>query len=160
TVLRCDLPFRQRRASGPPFPGAAAMDRAGLRRAAEVLRNSAAGRIYLGGHSYGGRQASMLAAEDDSVAAGLLLLAYPLHPPRKPTELRVGHLPRIHTPALFVQGTRDPFASVEELRSALTLIPERTELVAVAGAGHELISAKTSSELPAEIVQAFLEFIA
>ena len=84
-VLRCDLPFRQSRPHGPPFPAMAARDREGLRRAVEVLRVKTSGRIFLGGHSYGGRQASMLAAEQPQLAAGLLLLSYPLHPPRKPS---------------------------------------------------------------------------
>src|SRR5437016_5140859 len=82
TVLRCDLPFRQARPHGPPL-GSSGKDQAGLRRAVEVLRNRAGGRIFLGGHSYGGRMASMLAAQEPSVADGLLLLSYPLHPPRK-----------------------------------------------------------------------------
>src|SRR6266545_545989 len=72
-VLRCDLPFRQQRPHGPPFPAVAARDRAGLRSAAGFLRRQVRGRVFLGGHSYGGRQSAMLAAEDPSVAAGLLL---------------------------------------------------------------------------------------
>ena len=62
-VLRVDLPFRQLRPHGPPSPGGAARDRDGLRRAIEVAREKVQGPVYLGGHSYGGRQASMLAAE-------------------------------------------------------------------------------------------------
>ena len=122
-VLRCDLPFRQSRPHGPPFPAMAARDREGLRRAVEVLREKTPGRIFLGGHSYGGRQSSMLAAEQPQLAAGLLLLSYPLHPPRKPAELRTGHFPQLNTPALFVHGGRDPFGSHEEMKSALALIP-------------------------------------
>src|SRR5579872_2321118 len=75
-VLRCDLPFRQARPHGPPF-GNGSKDRAGLRRAVDVLREIVPTRTFLGGHSYGGRQASMLAAEDPTLAAGLLLLSYP-----------------------------------------------------------------------------------
>src|SRR5438309_6405869 len=56
-VLRCDLPFRQSRPHGPPFPAMAARDREGLRRAFAAMRQKTAGRIFLGGHSYGGRQA-------------------------------------------------------------------------------------------------------
>src|SRR5207302_3762368 len=70
-VLRCDLPFRQSRPHGPPFPAMAARDREGLRRAVEILRQRAARRVFLGGHSYGGRQATMLAAEQPGLAAGL-----------------------------------------------------------------------------------------
>src|SRR5882672_10826070 len=63
TVLRCDLPFRQERPTGPPFPGKAARDREGLRDAVVAMRKLASGRIFLGGHSYGGRQSTMLCAE-------------------------------------------------------------------------------------------------
>jgi uncharacterized protein len=157
-VLRCDLPFRQQRPQGPPFPGSAATDRNGLLRAARVLQETAPGRIYLGGHSYGGRQASILAAEEKRLAAGLLLLSYPLHPPRKPTELRVAHFPQLETPALFVHGSRDPFGSVEELSSALKLIPSRSLLLEVAGSGHELLPRSKAGDFPARITQAFQDF--
>src|SRR5258708_27663739 len=60
TVLRCDLPFRQERRTGPPFPGNAERDRAGLRNAVVAIRKLVPGRIFLGGHSYGARQATML----------------------------------------------------------------------------------------------------
>src|SRR5260370_25750061 len=83
-VLRCDLPFRQQRRTGPPFPGNAEHDRLGLRNAVAVLRKSVTGRIFLGGHSYGGRQSTMLCAAEPELVSGLLLLSYPLHPPRKP----------------------------------------------------------------------------
>jgi len=138
TVLRCDLPFRQARPSGPPSPGGAAGDREGLRAAADVLRRIAGGRVFLGGHSYGGRQASMLAASDSGVAEGLLLLSYPLHPPRRPTELRTAHFPKLSVPAVFVHGSRDPFGTLEEMRSATALIPVATMLVEIEGAGHDL----------------------
>lgn len=137
-VLRCDLPFRQQRPSGPPFPAQAARDREGLRRAIEALREIAGGRVFLGGHSYGGRQATMLAAEESNVADALLLLSYPLHPPRKPQEPRTGHFGSIQIPALFVHGARDTFGTIEEMRAALTLIPARTDLAPVEGAGHSL----------------------
>ena len=78
SVLRCNMPFRQKRPKGPPNPGGAAEDRQGLRRAIECLRERAA-KVYLGGQSYGGRQATMLASEDESVADGLLLISSPLH---------------------------------------------------------------------------------
>jgi predicted alpha/beta-hydrolase family hydrolase len=137
-VLRSDLPFRQARPHGPPFPAAAAQDRAGLRRAVLVLRDRVPGRVFLGGHSYGGRQATMLAAEEPGLAAGLLLLSYPLHPPKRPADLRTAHFAQLSTPALFIHGTRDPFGSVEEMRAALELIAGPHELVSIEGAGHDL----------------------
>jgi predicted alpha/beta-hydrolase family hydrolase len=156
-VLRCDLPFRKERRSGPPFPGSAERDRAGLRNAVAVLRKNVAGRIFLGGHSYGGRQATMLCAAEPELVAGLLLLSYPLHPPRKPEQLRVQHLPSLRAPSLFVQGTRDPFGSIEEMTKALQLIPAKTVLMQVEGAGHDLgFKGKSQvQELPAQILAAF-----
>ena len=159
-VLCCDLPFRQSRPSGPPFPAMAARDREGLRRAVDVLRPQTSGRIFLGGHSYGGRQGSMLAAEQSQLVAGLLLLSYPLHPPRKPAELRTAHFPQLKTPALFVHGGRDPFGSHEEMKAALPLIPARTVLLEIEGAGHELLGKKAQEGLPAQIVEAFQNFFA
>ncbi len=137
-VLRCDLPFRQRRPSGPPSPATAAADRDGLRAAVAALRGIASGPIFLGGLSYGGRQATMLAADEPGVAAALLLFSYPLHPPGKPERLRTEHFPRLRAPAVFVQGSADPFGSLEELRSAVSLIPARVRIIPVAGAGHDL----------------------
>jgi predicted alpha/beta-hydrolase family hydrolase len=137
TVLRCDLPFRQARARGAPSPAGAARDREGLRAALAVLRPRLAGRLFLGGHSYGGRQASMLVAEDPTLASVLLLQSYPLHPPGKPQALRTAHWPSIRTPTLFVHGAGDPFASREELETARALIPARTSLLEGDG-GHDL----------------------
>jgi predicted alpha/beta-hydrolase family hydrolase len=140
-VLRCDLPFRQLRPYGPPFPAHAAQDRGGLENAVRIARDRSAGDrgpVWLGGHSYGGRQASILAAEKPDLVKALLLLSYPLHPPRRPADLRTAHFPNLRTPALFVHGKRDPFGSIEELRQAIALIPARTELHPVPGAGHDL----------------------
>ena len=141
-VLRCDLPFRQLRAFGPPGRYDAERDRQGLRKALTELRMLASGRIFLGGHSYGGRQATILASEEPGVADALLLFSYPLHPPKKPQELRTSHFGNLRTPALFVHGTEDPFGSVEEMEQALALIPAKTELVIVDKAGHELRQGK------------------
>jgi uncharacterized protein len=156
-VLRCDLPFRQERRTGPPFPGNAERDRAGLHNAVAVLRKAVTGRIFLGGHSYGGRQATILCAAEPELVSGLLLLSYPLHPPRKPEQLRIQHLPNLRVPSLFVHGTRDPFGSAEEMTSALWLIPAKAELMTVEGAGHDLgFKGKAKApELPASIVARF-----
>jgi hypothetical protein len=135
-VLRCDLPYRQERPTGPPLRSAE-RDRDGLRRAAEAMREIVSGPLILGGHSYGGRQATMLAAEDPAVANMLLLLAYPLHPPRKPEQLRTQHFGQLCTPALFMHGTRDPFGTIPEMEAALVLIPARHHLFALEKTGHE-----------------------
>jgi uncharacterized protein len=212
TVLRCDLPYRQVRSWGPPGPGDATRDRAGLNNALAVLRKilgaplklgfglsgdfpsnqSKAGAptlsrslrqhgpsrpeaaptnpkfvgsrsIFLGGHSYGGRQSSMLCAElaenERDLVAGLLLLSYPLHPPRKPEQQRTQHLPNLHTPTLFVHGSRDPFGSIAEIEQALKMIPAKTKLLAIDGAGHDLGFKGKAKErnLPAQILSEFNE---
>jgi uncharacterized protein len=158
TVLRCDLPFRQMRPHGPPGMGSAARDREGLRHAVSALRKIVSGRVFLGGHSYGGRQATLLAADDVEVAAALLLLSYPLHPPRRPTQLRTSHFPQLRTPALFVQGSRDEFATIEEITAAMQLIPAPNKLLVIEGAGHSLARGKEWATVAATVSAAFADF--
>lgn len=161
-VLRCDLPFRQIRPHGPPSPASAARDREGLRRALQVLAKISPGPLYLGGHSYGGRQASMLAAEEPQVARALLLTSYPLHPPGKPQQLRVQHFPQLRIPALFAIGTKDPFGSLEELEAVRTMIPLPTSVVVVDGAGHDLGYGRkqVNQDLPGRLRAAFSNLVA
>jgi uncharacterized protein len=156
-VLRCDLPFRQARSFGPPRPGDAARDRQGLSNAVSSLRKIIPAPIVMGGQSYGGRQATMLAAEDSRLVDGLLLLSYPLHPPGKPGQLRTQHFPALAVPALFVQGTRDPFGSIDEMKSALSFIPAPTTLLPVEGEGHDLgfKGKKRRQDLPAMVLAEF-----
>jgi uncharacterized protein len=158
TVLRCDLPFRQLRPHGPPPRGAAERDQQGLRAAVDAMRNLNPRRVFLGGHSYGGRQASMLAASEPSLADALLLLSYPLHPPKQPGQLRTAHFPSLQVPALFVHGVRDGFGTIAETESALSVIPARTELLPVAGAGHELMTKSNRDVLLAQVTSRFAAF--
>jgi predicted alpha/beta-hydrolase family hydrolase len=177
TVLRCNLPYRQARSFGPPGPGDAARDRAGLKNAVTALKNSLGApllpdfgrsgdsspdehkeaRIFLGGHSYGGRQSSMLCAEEPDLVSALLLLSYPLHPPRRPEQQRTQHLPDLRTPTLFVQGTRDPFGSIAEIQRAIKMIPAKTKLLTIEGAGHDLgyKGKEKKEELPNRILTEF-----
>jgi predicted alpha/beta-hydrolase family hydrolase len=116
----------------------------------------------------GGRCASELSsiARNDSseatdiVADGLLLLSYPLHPPGRPDQMRTQHLPQLEVPTLFVEGTKDPFATVEEIEAARKLVAARTDLLIVEGAGHDLGFAgkKRRDQLPAMVVARFREF--
>lgn len=160
TVLRCNLPFRQKRSFGPPRPGDAARDRLGLKNAVIALSGmGGVNRLFIGGQSYGGRQASMLLAEE-SVADGLLLLSYPLHAPSKPDQPRIQHLPQIKVPVMFVHGTHDPFGTIEEIESARKSIPGKTLLVPVEGAGHDLgFKGKSKREkLPSVVLAEFQQF--
>src|SRR5450631_4130835 len=148
-VLRYDLPFRVA-GVGPTSPAVQARDREGVARAVQALRQRVKGRVFAGGHSYGGRQTAMIASERPGLADGLLLLSYPLHPPKKPEQPRTGFFPEWRTPALFVHGTRDPFGTLEELRGAIGLIPARVDLLAVEGAGHDL---RQAARMGGEIIE-------
>lgn len=156
-ALRCDLPFRQARSFGPPRPGDATRDRQGLKNAVAALRKLAPGRIFLGGQSYGGRQASMLCADEPELVNGLMLLSYPLHAPGKPDQLRTQHLPKIQVPVLFVQGSRDPFGSIEEMKTPIQLVSGKTKLLTIEGVGHDLgFKGKAKEEgLPSTILTEF-----
>ena len=102
----------------------------------------------------------MLAADDSTAADALLLLSYPLHPPKEPAKPRTDHFGKLQTPALFVHGTRDPFGSIAELETALHLIPAKTELISIEGAPHGLppgiFSSDAAPSLPSRL-QAMME---
>ncbi len=153
TVMRYDLPYREARPHGPPFPAQAAADREGVRLAVSEMRGRVS-HVIAGGHSYGGRQTSMAAAEDSRLADTLLLLSYPLHAPGKPDAARTAHFGGLRTPAFFAHGTRDAFGSVEEMKAALAIIPARTELMIVEGAPHGL-----PVRVVPEIVRRLLAFL-
>ncbi len=93
----------------------------------------------VGGHSFGGRVASLAAAEPGSGYVALVLFSYPLHPPGGPerAEARVAHWPRIGCPALLLSGEADPFARIELLRTLVGLLPD-ARLVTYPRLGHGL----------------------
>lgn len=158
STLRCNLPFRQRRPGGPPSPSDAKKDQAGLRRAVTLMKEQFPGQAFVGGVSYGGRQASMLVASEPELVDGLLLLSYPLHPPGRAAQPRTAHFPELGTPTLFLSGTRDAFGSIDEFEGAIKLIPAPTKLVPIEGAGHGLLQKSNREKLPPEIAAAALAF--
>lgn len=95
--------------------------------------------VVVGGHSYGGRVASLAAAEPGAPYAALILFSYPLHPPGAPdrTEARIAHWPRIHAPVLLLSGESDPFARIDLLRAMVPRLPH-AELVTYPRLGHGL----------------------
>jgi len=95
--------------------------------------------VAVGGHSFGGRVASLAAAEPDAPYAALVLFSYPLHPPGAPerTDARIAHWPDIRCPVLLLSGEPDPFARIELLRAAVPRIPH-AELVTYPRLGHTL----------------------
>ncbi|CQD05149.1 alpha/beta hydrolase superfamily enzyme, hydrolase [Mycobacterium lentiflavum] len=156
-AVRYNLPYRRRRPKGPPS-GSAATDRAGIDEAIALCRNLAEGPLIAGGHSYGGRQTSMVVAEADPPQVDVLtLFSYPVHPPGKPERPRTEHLPAIRVPTVFTHGTSDPFGTPAEVRAAAALIPATTEVVEITGARHDL-GAK-SLNVPALAVDAALRLL-
>ncbi|TGD89061.1 alpha/beta hydrolase [Mycolicibacterium sp. CH28] len=135
--VRYNLPYRRRRPKGPPS-GSAAGDRDGIVEALTLARTLADGPVIAGGHSYGGRQTSMVAAENPDLLDVLTLFSYPLHPPGKPDRLRTEHFGAITVPTVFTHGTSDPFGSIDELRAAALLIGAPVGIVEVTGARHDL----------------------
>jgi len=113
-------------------------------------------RLVIGGRSMGGRMCSMAVASDDDPlhVGGLILLAYPLHPPGKPEKLRTEHLPKVSLPSLWISGTRDTFGTQQELTSAMELLTGEYSAHFFNGAGHDL---KGRDEQIAAIVKSWLE---
>jgi len=159
-AVRYNLPYRRRRPKGPPS-GSAATDRAGIVEAIAVCRALADGPLLAGGHSYGGRQTSMVVADCVESAAQLVdlltLFSYPVHPPGKPERARTEHLPDIPVPTVFTHGTSDPFGTIDEVRAAAALIPAPTEIVEITGARHDLGS--KNLDVPALAVDAALRLL-
>lgn len=117
--------------------------------------------VFAGGRSMGGRIASQVVAQGEDVA-GLALFAYPLHPPGKPEQRRDTHLPSIAVPTLFASGTRDTFATPEELTEAAALVKGSTFYL-LDGADHGFSVLKASGRIRddvwAEATAALLAFI-
>ena len=142
-AIRFNLPYRRRRPTGPPS-GSATADRAGVAEAIVAAHTLTDGPVIAGGHSYGGRMTSMVAADGADLDV-LALTSYPLHPPGKPERLRTEHLPDIAVPTVFTQGSSDPFGSIEELRAAAALVDAPTRIVEIAGARHDLVPKRPRS---------------
>jgi predicted alpha/beta-hydrolase family hydrolase len=110
------------------------------------------GPLFLGGRSMGGRAASMLAAEGFA-CDGLILLAYPLHPPGQPEKLRDAHLPRITAPVLCFNGTRDDFCQPALMQRVLGTVTAPWTMHWVEGADHSFHVLKRSGRSDADVVE-------
>jgi predicted alpha/beta-hydrolase family hydrolase len=116
--------------------------------------------LFIGGKSMGGRMATHLAAQGLEALRGVVALGYPLHPPGKPEQLRVAHLPSIRVPVLIVQGERDAFGTPAELRPVVDTIPSAVTLHVVAGGDHSLAVPKSAGVSQKEIYANVLDAIA
>ncbi len=139
-VARIDFPYRR---AGRAFPDKAPVlvecVRDEVRAFARQLGVDTSA-IVIGGRSMGGRMCSMAVADtaDPIRVAGLVLVSYPLHPPKKPQNLRIEHLPGINVPTLCVSGTRDDFGTPDELLAAFGVVPGPVSWEWVENARHEL----------------------
>ena len=134
-AMRCNFPYMEvGRRSPDREPVAVATVRAAFD--ATVARAAEGETVWVGGKSFGGRMASVAVA-DGLPAAGLIFLGYPFHPPGKPERVRDEHLYAIEVPMLFLQGTKDPFATEAVRDAVLARLPSAT-LHLVEGGGHSL----------------------
>jgi hypothetical protein len=153
-VVRFNLPYVE---AGKKTPGPQARDEACWRGIATALRLRAP-RLLLGGRSYGGRMASHVVAAGVP-CAGLVLLAYPLHPPGKPERLRTAHLERIRAPMLFLQGTRDPFAEPTLLARTLATLPGATRHRLEGGDHGHKVASRSIADVAAELADATVHWL-
>jgi uncharacterized protein len=132
-TLRFNFPYIE---NGRRSPDPAAFLQETWRAASAAASGRAKGEpVWAGGKSLGGRIASMAVA-DGMPAAGLVFLGYPLHPPGKPERIRDEHLYAIHVPMIFVEGTRDPFATPELLAAVIARLGDRAMTISIEGGDH------------------------
>jgi predicted alpha/beta-hydrolase family hydrolase len=156
-LLRFQFPYSEKGRGTPDRPPVL---EATWRAALDVARATDVP-VFAGGRSMGGRIASQVVAQGESVA-GLALFAYPLHPPGKPEQRRDAHLASIAVPTLFASGTRDTFGTTDELAEAAALIDgARVHVLDGADHGFSVLKAsgRTRTDVWAEATAALLAFI-
>ena len=148
-VVRFNFLYKEKRSGRPdPMPRLKDCFSAVVARARQELEPKT---LIIGGRSMGGRAASMLAAEGFE-CDGLLLLAYPLHPPGKPEQLRDAHLPAIKVPVICFNGTRDPFCTPSLMEAVLKRVTTNWEMHWVEGADHSFHVLKSSGKTDAQVL--------
>jgi predicted alpha/beta-hydrolase family hydrolase len=153
-VLRFNLAYRE---AGRKAPGSATESEACWRGVADAMRVAGVP-LFCGGKSYGGRMATHVAASGYPVD-GLVLLSYPLHPPGKPERIRDEHLSDIAAPMLFIQGTKDTFATPSLLRKTIDRLPSAS-YVPIEGGEHSLrVKGRQAADVTQEIADAIASFV-
>jgi len=153
-VLRFNFPYMEAGRRAPdPQPRLEACYRAVAGAVADEFEQP-----YVGGKSMGGRIASHIVA-DGFAAGGLVFLGYPLHPPGRPERIRDAHLRRINTPMLFLQGSRDPFATPDLLHRTIAALPSAT-LLEIEGGDHSFkVSGRSAADVTGELIEAMDSFV-
>jgi predicted alpha/beta-hydrolase family hydrolase len=148
-VVRFNFPYSEKKSKRPdPMPTLTAC----ITDVVARVRSELAPSTLIGGRSMGGRAASMLAA-DGFDADGLLLLAYPLHPPGQPEKLRDAHLPTISMPVLCFNGTRDTFCDASLMKSVLHRVKPTWTMHWLEGADHGFHVLKSSGRTDADVME-------
>lgn len=148
-VVRFNFLYKEKKSGRPdPMPRLKECISAVVSRTREEIQPKT---LIIGGRSMGGRAASMLAAEGFA-SDGLLLLAYPLHPPGRPEQLRDAHLPAIRVPVICFNGTRDPFCTPSLMEQVLKRVTTAWEMHWVEGADHSFHVLKSSGRTDAQIL--------
>jgi predicted alpha/beta-hydrolase family hydrolase len=148
-VVRFNFLYKEKKSGRPdPMPRLKECITAVVARVREEIKPK---KLIIGGRSMGGRAASMLAA-DGFACDGLLLLAYPLHPPGKPDQLRDAHLPAIKVPVICFNGTRDPFCTPDLMKAALKNVKTDWKMHWIEGADHSFHVLKSSGRTDAEVL--------
>jgi predicted alpha/beta-hydrolase family hydrolase len=156
-VVRFNFLYKEKKSGRPdPMPRLKECLTAVIARARDELEPRT---LIIGGRSMGGRAATMLAA-DGFACDGLLLLAYPLHPPGKPVQLRDAHLPAIKVPVICFNGTRDPFCTPALMEEVLKRVTADWEMHWVEGADHSFHVLKSAGKTDGEILESIGDTIA
>jgi len=150
-VVTFDFPYMQKGRKAPDRPNVLEEHYRGVVLAAHERFGEP---LFIGGKSMGGRIASQIVANDERHTLpirGLVFFGYPLHPPSAPDKRRDAHLPQIALPMLFVSGTRDGFATEQEMKALVRKLGKRAELLSVAGGDHSLVVPKRGAEKQADV---------
>ncbi|HEX5070791.1 MAG TPA: alpha/beta family hydrolase [Vicinamibacterales bacterium] len=156
-VVTFNFPYVDARRRVPDRPAVLEAHFAAIWRDAAV---EATGPMFAAGKSMGGRIASQVAAKGDltPVPAGLVFFGYPLHPPGKPRQRRDAHLPQITAPMLFLQGSKDPFGSQEEMGALVAGLPG-ARLSITEGGDHSLATSRKNAESVEAAVHTAIDWI-
>jgi predicted alpha/beta-hydrolase family hydrolase len=157
-VVTFDFPYKRLQKSAPDRPPV--LEQSFRDAVAAARKWSRAERLFIGGKSMGGRIATHLAAQGLESLSGVVCFGYPLHPPGKPQQLRIEHLPSITVPVLVIQGERDAFGTPDELRPHFEAMKADVRLHVIPRGDHSLsvrgkAPADTQSELAA-VAAAFM----
>ena len=158
-VVTFDFPYKRLQKSAPDRPPILEQSFRDVVNAARKWSN--ADRLFIGGKSMGGRIATHLAAQGLESLSGVVCFGYPLHPPGKPEQLRIAHLPSITVPVLVIQGERDAFGTPAELRLYLDAMKAEVRLHVILRGDHSLsVRGRTPAETQSELADIAAAFIA